>query len=74
MTLHHAALVEALVLDAVPVMVRLAVFLSLGAAQEHDAANLRAPSRLWESGRSSLQRFLAKTKDLTCYKSNNLAV
>jgi len=40
MPLHHPAIIETLVLDDVPVAVRLAVFLSLGPPQEHDAANL----------------------------------
>src|ERR1700719_1961064 len=53
------------VLDHVPVAVRLAVFLSLGASQKHDAANLSASHRDWESGRSSLQPFLAETEDPT---------
>jgi hypothetical protein len=49
--------------------VRLAVLPSLGASQKHDAANLSAPSRAWESGRSSLQPFLAENKDLARCKS-----
>jgi hypothetical protein len=49
--------------DHVPVVVRLAVLLSLGASQKHDAANLSASRRAWESGRSSLQPFLAETED-----------
>jgi len=61
--LHHAAVVEALVLHHIPVVVRLAVLPSLGASQKHDAANLSASCRAWESGRSSLQPFLAKTED-----------
>ena len=63
MPLHHAAVIEALVLHHVPVVVRLAVLLSLGASQKHDATNLRASPRAWESGRSSLQLFFAKTED-----------
>jgi hypothetical protein len=65
MSLHHSAAVETLVLDHVPVVVRLAVLLSLGASQKHDAANLSAPCRAWESGRSSLQPFLTEIEDLT---------
>jgi hypothetical protein len=42
MPLHHPAIIETLVLDHVPVAVRLAVLLSLGASQKHDAANLNA--------------------------------
>jgi hypothetical protein len=63
--LHHPAVIETLVLDNVPVAVRLAVLLSLGASQEHGATNLRAPSRPWESGRSSLQPFSAEFEHLT---------
>jgi hypothetical protein len=63
MPLHHTAVIEALVLHHVPVVVRLAVLLSLGASQKHDAANLSAPCRAWESGRSSLQPFSAQTED-----------
>ena len=70
MPLHHPAIIETLVLDRVPVAVRLAVLLSLGASQKHDATNLRAISRAWESGRSSLQPFLAETEDVTLCKSN----
>ena len=44
-TLHDAAAVETLVLDDAPVAVRLAVLLSLGASQKHDAANLSASRR-----------------------------
>src|SRR6202043_3947243 len=69
MPLHHPAIIETLVLDHVPVAVRFAVLLSLGASQKHDATNLCAISRTWESGRSSLQPFLAKTKDLARCKS-----
>ena len=70
MPLHHSSAVETLVLDHVPVVVRLAVLLSLGASQKHDAANLSASRRAWESGRSSLQTFLAETEDPTLCKSD----
>lgn len=63
MPLHYPAAIETLVLDHVPVAVRLAVFLSLGAAQKHDATNLRASRQAWESGRSSLQPFSAEIED-----------
>src|SRR5271155_460031 len=70
MPLHHPAAIETLVLDHVPVAVRLAVLLSLGASQKHDAANLPASRRPWESGRSSLQTFLAETEDPSLCKSD----
>src|SRR6266478_8114962 len=70
MPLHHAAAIETLVLDHVPVVVRLAVLLSLCASQKHDATNLCAINRAWESGRSSLQPFLAETEDPTLCKSD----
>src|ERR1700674_678171 len=70
MPLHHPAAIETLVLDHVPVVVRLAVLLSLGASQKHDAANLSASRPAWESGRSSLQTFLAETDDPTLCKSD----
>jgi hypothetical protein len=38
--LHRSAIVETLVLDDVPIAVRLAVLLSLGPPQEHGAATL----------------------------------
>jgi hypothetical protein len=60
--LRHPVVIETLVLNDVPVVVRLAVLPSLGASQKHDAANPSAPSRAWESGRSSLQPFWPKTK------------
>jgi hypothetical protein len=69
MPLHHTAVIETLVLDHVPVVVRLSVLLSLGASQKHDAANLSASCRVWESGRSSLQPFLAEIDDHTRCKS-----
>jgi hypothetical protein len=69
MPLHHPAVIEPLVLHHVPVVVRLAVLLSLGAAQKHDAANLSAPCRAWESGRSSLQPFLAEIEDAVFERS-----
>jgi hypothetical protein len=46
-------------------VVRLAVLLPLGASQKHDATNLSAPRHAWESGRSSLQPFLAEIEDLS---------
>src|SRR5450631_2389002 len=55
MPLYHPSAIETLVLDDVPVVVRLAVLLSLRAPQKHDAANLSASRPAWESGRSSLQ-------------------
>jgi hypothetical protein len=70
MPLHHPAAIETLVLDHVPVAVRLAVLLSLGASQKHDAANLSASPRHWESGRSSLQTFLTEIEDSTLCKSD----
>jgi hypothetical protein len=69
MPLHHPAVIETLILNDVPVVVRLAVVPSLGASQKHDAANLSASRRAWESGRSSLQPFLAENKDLARCKS-----
>jgi hypothetical protein len=63
------ALTLVVVLHHVPVVVCLAVLLSLGPSQKHDAANLSAPRRAWESGRSSLQPFLAETEDLARCKS-----
>jgi hypothetical protein len=68
MPLHHPAIVKTLVLDHVPVAARLAVLLSLGASQKHDAATLSASCRAWESGRSSLQPFLAEIEDAALYK------
>jgi hypothetical protein len=62
-------IIETLVLDHVPVVVRLAVLLSLGASQKRDGANLSAPCRAWESGRSSLQPFLAQTEDAVLDRS-----
>ena len=59
--LHHTATMKTLILDHAPIVVRLAVLLPLGPAQEHDPARLARRIRLWESGRSSLQRFLATT-------------
>jgi len=50
MPLHHPTVIEALVLDDVPALVRLAVLPSLGASQKHDAANLSTPCPDWESG------------------------
>jgi hypothetical protein len=70
MPLHNPAAIETLVLDHVPLAVRLAVLLSLGASQKHDAANLSASRRAWESRRSSLQTFLAETEDPTLCKSD----
>src|SRR5450631_2097112 len=70
MPLHHSSAIETLVLHHVPVVVRLAVLLSLGAAQNHDAANLSAPRPAWESGRSSLQPFLVETEVPTLCKSD----
>src|SRR5450631_520141 len=70
MPLHHPVAIETFVLDDVPVVVRLAVLLSLGASQKHDAANLSASRPAWESGRSSLQPFLAETEDPTLCKSD----
>jgi hypothetical protein len=69
MSLHHPAIIETLVLHHVPVVVRLAVLLSLGASQKHDAENLSASRRVWESGRSSLQPFSAEIDDPTRGKS-----
>src|SRR6266852_4150302 len=69
MPLHHPAIIETLVLNDVPVVVRLAVLPSLGASQKHDAANLSAPCSAWESGRSSLQPFLAENQHLARCKS-----
>jgi len=68
--LHHPAIIKTLVLDDVPVVVRLAVLLSLGASQKHDATNLCAIRRAWESGRSSLQPFSAKMEDTIPCKSD----
>ena len=48
------------VLDHVPIVVSLAIFLSLGTSQKHDSENLSASRRAWESGRSSLQPFWQK--------------
>src|SRR3981189_1269578 len=62
MPLPYGSAIETLVLDHVPVVVRLAVLLSRGASQKHDATNLSAPCRAWESGRSSLQLFWPKSK------------
>ncbi len=70
MPLHHPTVIETLVLDHVPVTVRLAVLPSLGASQKHDAANLSASCRAWESGRSSLQPFLAKIEVVALCKSD----
>src|SRR3981081_4586556 len=67
--LHHSAIIETPVLDDVPVAVRLAVFLSLVSPQKHDAANLCTSSRVWESGRSTLQPFSAKTESASLCKS-----
>jgi hypothetical protein len=39
MPLHHSAVIETLVLDNVPVAVRLSVLLSLGASQKHGVTN-----------------------------------
>jgi SAM domain (Sterile alpha motif) len=61
---------KALVLDHVPVVVRLAVLLSLGASQKHDATNLCETNQAWESGRSSLQPFLTEIEDPARGKSN----
>ncbi|MGQ7370434.1 hypothetical protein ACTGW3_12755, partial [Streptococcus suis] len=59
-----------LVLNDIPIAVRLAVLLSLSASQKHDAANLSAPCSAWESGRSSLQPFSARIEDVTLCKSD----
>jgi hypothetical protein len=64
MPLHHTAIIETPVLNDAPVAVCLAVLLSLGAAQKHDAPNLPAPSSAWESGRSSLQTFAAQNDNV----------
>ena len=69
MSLHHPPVIETLVLDDVPIAVRLAVLLSLGASQEHGAANLLAPPRPWESGRSSLQPFSAECAHINLGRS-----
>src|SRR6516162_4842594 len=53
--LHHPAIVEAPILDDVPIDVRLAVFLASALPQKHDSANLGAQTRPWEWGRSSPQ-------------------
>jgi hypothetical protein len=58
-TLHHAATVETLVLDHAPVAVRLAIRLSPGLRQKHDATKLANESDPGEQGRSSLQPFSA---------------
>src|SRR5882757_6521322 len=68
--LHHPPVTKALVLDHVPVVVRLAVLLSLGASQKHDATNLCETNQAWESGRSSLQPFLIEIEDPARCKSN----
>jgi len=58
MPLRHPAVIETLVLDHVPIVVRLGVLLSLGASQKHDAANLPAPRRRHKFARkhSSVRR------------------
>jgi hypothetical protein len=60
MPLHHPAVIKTLVLDDVPVAVRLAVLLSLGASQKHDATNLFAISRAWNRVGLHYSRFWPK--------------
>jgi hypothetical protein len=60
--LHHPAIIETLVLDDIPIAVHLAVLLSLGASQKHDAANLSAPSRIWNRVGLHYSRFWPKSK------------
>ena len=55
--LYDTPACHALVLDNAPIVVRLAVLLSLGLPQKHDPANLAEGIRCWEQGRSSLQPF-----------------
>ena len=57
--LYHPAMIETLVLDDAPVVVRLADFLSLAAPQKHDGPSLSTRLQPCESGRSSLEPFLA---------------
>src|SRR5258708_7375930 len=68
--LHRPAIIETLGLNDVSVAVRLAVFLSLGRAQKHDAANRPASRPARDSGRPSLQPLSAKTDDASLCKSN----
>jgi hypothetical protein len=53
--LHDAAAGNALVLDHTPIVVCLAILLSLGLPQKHDTTNLAVGIRRREQGRSSLQ-------------------
>jgi choline dehydrogenase-like flavoprotein len=55
--LYDTPACHTLVLDNAPIVVRLAVLLSLGLPQKHDPANLAVGIRCWEQGRSSLQPF-----------------
>ena len=68
--LHHAAAVEALVLDDAPVAVRLAILLPQGLPQKHDVANLARQTRRWERGRSSLQPFSTVVHQDRCAITN----
>jgi hypothetical protein len=63
--LYDTAACDTLVLDNAPIVVRLAVLLSLGLPQKHDPTNLAMGIHRWEQGRSSLQPFSAiSAKDL----------
>src|ERR1700682_2070610 len=62
MPLHHPAIIETLVLDHVPVAVRLAVLPSLGASQKHDARIYAQSAALGNRVGLHYSRFWLKSK------------